>query len=86
MYDGQRRELHIVVLLVVTLAGCAVRSITPELTHFDPDAGYRWDPARVLPDNDPQTILVVTLSGGGPRRPPTFGPIAVTDQARVAGS
>jgi len=67
MYDGQRRVLHIVVLLVVTLAGCAVRSITPELTHFDPDAGYRWDPARVLPDNDPQTILVVTLSGGGTR-------------------
>jgi len=67
MSDCLRRVLHIVALLLVTLAGCAIRPTTPALTHFDPDAGYRWDPGRVLPDNDPQTLLVLTFSGGGTR-------------------
>ena len=66
--------LHIVGLLPVTLAvcalglaGCAIRPITPALTHFEPHAGYRFDPRRVVPDNDPHTLLVLTFSGGGTR-------------------
>jgi NTE family protein len=49
------------------LGGCAVRPITPELTHYAPASGYRWNPRRVLPDNDPQTLLILTFSGGGTR-------------------
>lgn len=49
------------------LAGCAIRPITPELTHVDPDSGYRWNPRLVVPDNDPHTLLVLTFSGGGTR-------------------
>ncbi|MGB8434245.1 MAG: patatin-like phospholipase family protein, partial [Burkholderiales bacterium] len=49
------------------LGGCAVRPVTPDLAHFEPDSGYRWDPRRVLPDNDPQTLFILTFSGGGTR-------------------
>jgi NTE family protein len=51
----------------VVLGGCAVRPITPELAQYEPDAGYRWDTRRALPDNDPETLLVLTFSGGGTR-------------------
>ena len=60
-------HLTLAVFAIFWLAGCAIRPITPALTHFDPDTGYRWDPQRVLPNNDPQTLLVVTFSGGGTR-------------------
>ena len=43
--DRGLRYLTLAVVGVFWLAGCAIRPITPELTHFDPDAGYRWDPA-----------------------------------------
>jgi NTE family protein len=49
------------------LAGCAVRPVTPELTHFEPGYGYRWNLHRTLPDNDPETLLILTFSGGGTR-------------------
>jgi hypothetical protein len=53
--------------LECVLGGCAIRPVTPELAHFVPGGGYRWDPARMLPDNDPETLLVLTFSGGGTR-------------------
>jgi NTE family protein len=49
------------------LAGCAVRPITPELAKYTGDAGYQWRMGDDLPDNDPQTLLVLTFSGGGTR-------------------
>jgi NTE family protein len=49
------------------LAGCAVRPVTPELAHFEPDAGYRWSARQALPENDPETLVVLTFSGGGTR-------------------
>jgi NTE family protein len=52
---------------ILGLGGCAVRPVTPELAHFEPDGGYRWNPHRALPDNDPQTLLILTFSGGGTR-------------------
>lgn len=51
----------------LALAGCAVRPTTPALAHYQPDAGYRWDPRRALPDNDPETLFILTFSGGGTR-------------------
>ena len=66
--DRGAHYLTLAVFAIFWLAGCAIRPITPALTHFDPDtAGYRWDPQRVLPNNDPQTILILTFSGGGTR-------------------
>jgi len=49
------------------LGGCAIRPPTPELARYEPDAGYRWSLRHDLPDNDPQTLLVLTFSGGGTR-------------------
>jgi NTE family protein len=49
------------------LGGCAVRPVTPDLTKFEPDSGYRWRMDHQLPDNDPQTLFVLTFSGGGTR-------------------
>ena len=49
------------------LGGCAVRPVTPERAKFEPDDGYRWSMRHDLPDNDPQTLLVLTFSGGGTR-------------------
>lgn len=51
----------------IWLGGCAVRPLTPELAHYEPGGGYQWDPHRVLPENDPQTLLILTFSGGGTR-------------------
>jgi NTE family protein len=51
----------------LVLGGCAVRPVTPALAHYEPASGYRWNPGRVLPDNDPQTLLILTFSGGGTR-------------------
>jgi NTE family protein len=49
------------------LGGCALRPLTPELAHFEPGGGYRWSVRHALPDNDPQTLFVLTFSGGGTR-------------------
>jgi NTE family protein len=49
------------------LGGCAVRPATPELTHAEPGHGYRWNLAHKLPDNDRETLLILTFSGGGTR-------------------
>jgi NTE family protein len=54
-------------IAIIALAGCAIRPVTPELTHFVPGSGYRWNPRAVVPDNDPHTLLVLTFSGGGTR-------------------
>jgi NTE family protein len=51
----------------LVLGGCAVRPATPDLAHYEPDGGYRWNPRRALPGNDPQTLLILTFSGGGTR-------------------
>jgi NTE family protein len=61
------RRLTLAVAACVCLAGCAIRPVTPELARYEPDSGYRWDPAVVVPGNDPQTLLVLTFSGGGTR-------------------
>jgi NTE family protein len=54
-------------IAVLWLGGCATRPATPALARYEPDAGYRWGMRDDLPDNDPQTLLVVTFSGGGTR-------------------
>jgi NTE family protein len=54
-------------IAVLGLAGCAVRPVTPELAKYEPDIGYRWNTHQGLPQNDPETLLVLTFSGGGTR-------------------
>jgi NTE family protein len=54
-------------LACLVLCGCAVRPITPKLASYEAESGYRWNPARSLPGNDPQTLLILTFSGGGTR-------------------
>lgn len=49
------------------LGGCAVRPTTPELARFEPEGGYRWSARHALPGNDPQTLVILTFSGGGTR-------------------
>jgi NTE family protein len=49
------------------LGGCAVRPPTPELAHFEPDGGYRWSARHANPSNDPETLVILTFSGGGTR-------------------
>jgi len=61
------RRLTVALAACACLAGCAIRPTTPELGHVVPGGGYRWNPAVVVPDNDPQTLFVLTFSGGGTR-------------------
>jgi NTE family protein len=61
------RRLSLALAACAILAGCAIRPTTPELDHVVPGGGYRWDPAAVVPGNDPQTLFVLTFSGGGTR-------------------
>jgi NTE family protein len=49
------------------LGGCAVRPTTPELAQFEPEGGYRWSARHALPGNDPQSLVILTFSGGGTR-------------------
>ena len=78
--------MTVVGIALLVLAGCAVRPVTPELTHFVPGGGYRWDPATVLPDNDPATLLALTFSGGGTRAAAfSFGVLEELQRTVVAG-
>jgi NTE family protein len=61
------RTLLLSCCAMLILGACAIRPVTPELTRFVPGGGYRWNPHLALPDNDPQTLLVLTFSGGGTR-------------------
>ncbi len=54
-------------VLGLALAGCAVRPVTPELARYEPDRGYSWVTRSARPDNDPETLLLLTFSGGGTR-------------------
>jgi NTE family protein len=56
------------ILAAAALAGCASRPINEPITQFDPKAGYR--PYLIIPkrqNNDPQTLFVLSFSGGGTR-------------------
>jgi len=56
------------VCVALALAGCASRPINPRLAQVDPQAGYR--PVLLMPkrqNNDPQTMFVLSFSGGGTR-------------------
>ena len=55
-------------LAAVALAGCASRPINAPIAQVDPRAGYR--PYLLIPkrpNNDPQTLFVLSFSGGGTR-------------------
>ncbi len=55
-------------LLVGLLGGCAARPINPPITQVDPTSGYR--PQLLIPKrphNDPNTLFVLSFSGGGTR-------------------
>jgi len=56
------------ILAAVVLAGCASRPINEPIAKADPQAGYR--PYLLIPkrlNNDPQTLFVLSFSGGGTR-------------------
>ncbi len=63
---GIVRQLSVFVVALL-LAGCATRPIVPPLKQYEPGAGYRWANRPALPDNDPQTLLILAFSGGGTR-------------------
>jgi NTE family protein len=62
-----RKAWLIAGIVSLWLGGCAIRTVTPELTQVDPGGGYRWNPRRDLPQNDRNTLFVLTFSGGGTR-------------------
>lgn len=66
MAAGRWIKVLIAVAPVLTV-GCVTGPATPELAKYEPLSGYRWSPTHRLPDNDPQTLLVLTFSGGGTR-------------------
>jgi NTE family protein len=56
------------VFVALVLAGCASRPINARITQVDPQSGYR--PQLLLPkrpNNDQQTLFVLSFSGGGTR-------------------
>ena len=56
------------VFVALVLAGCATRPINARIAQVDPQSGYR--PQLLLPkrqNNDPQTLFVLSFSGGGTR-------------------
>ena len=62
------QRIIVLVLVALTLAGCASRPVNERLTQVDPKAGYR--PYLLLPkrtDNDAGTLFVLAFSGGGTR-------------------
>ncbi|HTO48707.1 MAG TPA: patatin-like phospholipase family protein [Burkholderiales bacterium] len=64
----QERHLAVAaVTLGLALAGCAAPYVNRPLDRMDPEGGYRWNPAVVRPGNDPETLLILTFSGGGAR-------------------
>ncbi|MGA8391348.1 MAG: patatin-like phospholipase family protein [Burkholderiaceae bacterium] len=53
---------------LLALGGCANRPINERITQVDPKTGYR--PYLLIPkrqNNDPQTLLILSFSGGGTR-------------------
>jgi len=55
-------------ILILALAGCASRPINAPITQVDPQGGYR--PHLLIQkrqNNDPQTLFVLSFSGGGTR-------------------
>jgi len=64
-----RADRVIVCLLAITtFAGCASRPINQRIAHVDPRAGYRpYLLIPKIPNNDPQTLFVLSFSGGGTR-------------------
>jgi NTE family protein len=64
----RRAALASTVSLAIGLAGCASRPINEPLAQVDPQGGYR--PSILIPqqpDNDPDTLFVLSFSGGGTR-------------------
>jgi NTE family protein len=58
----------IVLYMAVSLAGCASRPINEPIAQVDPQGGYR--PSVLIPkrpDNDRNTLFVLSFSGGGTR-------------------
>lgn len=56
------------ILVAVTLTGCASRPVNEPIAQVDPKAGYR--PYLLIPkrqNNDPDTLFVLSFSGGGTR-------------------
>ncbi|MDM0110550.1 patatin-like phospholipase family protein [Variovorax sp. J22R133] len=61
-------RFFVCVIVALALAGCASRPINAPVAQVDPQSGYR--PQLLVPkrqNNDPQTLFVVSFSGGGTR-------------------
>ncbi len=61
-------RLILLILATLALAGCASRPINEQIDRVDLSAGYR--PHLLIPkrqNNDPQTLFVLSFSGGGTR-------------------
>ena len=53
---------------MVALAGCASRPINEPIAQVDPRSGYRpYLLIPKIPNNDQQTLFVLSFSGGGTR-------------------
>jgi NTE family protein len=63
---GQRFMLPLLLAVVITLGGCATRSVNPPIEQVDTNTGYRFA-TRQSHFRDPNTLLVLAFSGGGTR-------------------
>lgn len=61
------RRLGLSLMLLLMLGGCAHYQANPELAHFNPQAGYRFQNLKPGPHNSDGLFVILTFSGGGTR-------------------
>jgi NTE family protein len=64
----RRRAPAVALAAALLLGACASPPVTPPLERAEPGGGYRFATHRAsLPGDDPETLLILTFSGGGTR-------------------
>ena len=80
-----RLFLSIVLPVLALLGGCASRPINPPIKEVHPDQGYRFINRHREP-NDPDTLVILTFSGGGTRAAAfSYGVLEVLRRTEMVG-
>ncbi len=63
---SRRLQAVLAALLVLAFAGCAAYPVNPQLSRYDPKAGYRYENLQAA-GNSESLFVILTFSGGGTR-------------------